>query len=222
MTPGTWIGGISTYQAAVTFPCSQKGEGCSLLFAGSTYPPRVLRDPVCVEAISGRLGRGGRVEAEKPESRRLVGFEIEGDPAEVLRVRHTDCLMLECMEILAITTQKGIQLHAVKGQWQLDGSMQSTIISIAFAMAAEIERDLISHRAREALRAKKAAGVKLGRPHGPDKSKLDPYQLEIEALLANGSTQRFITNGYGTTEANLHHWRTKRGLKPVKGTSSPL
>src|SRR5947208_13518980 len=81
--------------------------------------------------------------------------------------------MLECMEIIAIATQKGLHLHAVKGEWQLDGTMQSKIIAMAFSMAAEIERDLISQRTTEALRAKKAAGMKLGRPKGPGKSKLD-------------------------------------------------
>ena len=33
--------------------------------------------------------------------------------------------------------------------------------------------------------------------------------------LANGATQKFIANRYGTTEANLHHWMKKRGLKRV-------
>ena len=53
-------------------------------------------------------------------------------------------------------------------------------------MAAEIERELISSRTKEALRVKKANGVKLGKPKGPGKSKLDKYKLEIEALLKNG------------------------------------
>ena len=73
---------------------------------------------------------------------------------------------------------------------------------MAFAMAAEIERDLISQRTKEALRARKAAGIKLGRPRGPGKSKLDPFRPEIEALLANGSTQKFIAQRYHTTEGN--------------------
>jgi DNA invertase Pin-like site-specific DNA recombinase len=60
---------------------------------------------------------------------------------------------------------------------------------MAFSMAAEIERDLISQRTKEALRFKKAQGMKLGRLTGPGKSKRDPYRLEIESLLANGSTQ---------------------------------
>ena len=117
---------------------------------------------------------------------------------------------------LAIAAQKGINLYAVKGEWQLDGTIQSKIMAMVFAMAAEIERDLISQRTKEALRVKKAAGVKLGRPRGPGKSKLDPYQPEIEALLANGSTQKFIAHRYGTTEGNLHNWLKKRGLKQVK------
>jgi DNA invertase Pin-like site-specific DNA recombinase len=124
--------------------------------------------------------------------------------------------MLECMEILSIATQKGINVYAVKGNWQLDHSIQSKIIAMAFSMAAEIERDLISQRTKEALRAKKAAGKKLGRPRGPGKSKLNKYRPEIEALLANGLTQKFIANRYGTTEANLHHWIKKHGLKKAE------
>jgi DNA invertase Pin-like site-specific DNA recombinase len=121
--------------------------------------------------------------------------------------------MLECMEILSIATNKGINVYAVKGNWRLDQSIQSKIIAMAFSMAAEIERDLISQRTKEALRYKKAQGIKLGRPKGPGKSKLDAYRPEIESLLANGSTQKFIANRYKTTEANLHNWLKKHGLK---------
>ena len=121
--------------------------------------------------------------------------------------------MLECMEILSIAGQKKINIYAVKGNWQLDHTIQSKIIAMAFSMAAEIERDLISQRTKEALRARKAAGKPLGRPKGPGKSKLDKYRPEIEALLANGSTQKFIAKRYGTTEANLHNWLKKHGLK---------
>ena len=120
--------------------------------------------------------------------------------------------MLECMEILSIATEKGVAIYAVKGNWQLDKTIQSKIVAMAFSMASEIERDLISKRTIEALKACKKAGVQLGRPKGPGKSKLDIYRPEIEALLANGTTQKFIANRYGSTEANLHHWLKKRGL----------
>ncbi len=88
---------------------------------------------------------------------------------------------------------------------------------MAFSMAGEIERDLISQRTKEALRVKKESGAQLGRPKGPGKSKLDAYKLEIEALLAHGSSQKFIANRYGTTEANLHNWMKKRGIKKNAG-----
>jgi DNA invertase Pin-like site-specific DNA recombinase len=87
---------------------------------------------------------------------------------------------------------------------------------MAFSMAAEIERDLISQRTKEALDAKKKAGVRLGRPRGAGKSKLDPYRTEIEALLANGSTQKFIAQRYHTTEANLSKWMKKHKLSRAK------
>ena len=124
--------------------------------------------------------------------------------------------MLECMEILSIAMQRGINVYAVKGNWQLDQTIQSKVVAMAFAMAAEIERDLISQRTTEALRVKKATGVRLGRPPGPGKSKLDPFRPEIEALLANGSTQRFIAQRYNTSEANLHNWLKMRGLSKAK------
>ena len=84
---------------------------------------------------------------------------------------------------------------------------------MAFSMAAEIERDLISARTKEALKARKASGKPLGRPKGPGKSKLDDYRPEIEALLANGSTQRFTAQRYHTTPANLSNWIKKNGIK---------
>jgi DNA invertase Pin-like site-specific DNA recombinase len=121
--------------------------------------------------------------------------------------------MLECMEILSVAAQKNISIYAVKGNWQLDSSIQSKIVAMAFAMAAEIERDLISQRTKEALAAKKKMGIKLGRPTGTGKSKLDKHRVEIEALLANGSTQAFIARRYDTTEANLSRWLKKRGLR---------
>jgi DNA invertase Pin-like site-specific DNA recombinase len=162
------------------------------------------------ETVSGRV----------PWRRRKIAQVLDdlqsGDTLIVSELSRLGRSMLECIEILAIMAQKGIHLYAVKGAWQLDDSMQSKIMAMVFAMAAEIERDLISQRTKEALRVKKATGVQLGRPRGPGKSKLDPYQPEIQALLANGSTQKFIAKRYGTTAGNLHNWLKQRGLKPAK------
>jgi DNA invertase Pin-like site-specific DNA recombinase len=101
----------------------------------------------------------------------------------------------------------------VKGNWRLDGSIQSKIIAMAFAIAAEIERDLISQRTTEALQARKQRGMPLGRPKGVGKSKLDKDRVQIEALLKNGSTKTWIANEYNTTVGNLRHWMKQHGIE---------
>lgn len=133
----------------------------------------------------------------------------EGDHLVVSEISRLGRSMLEIMEILAIATDRNIHIYAVKGDWELANNMQSKIMAMVFSMAAEIERELISLRTREALAAKKARGMKLGRPPGPGKSKLDPYRPEIEALLKNGSTKRFVAARYHTSTANLHAWLKK-------------
>jgi DNA invertase Pin-like site-specific DNA recombinase len=145
----------------------------------------------------------------------ILDQATSGDAIIVSELSRLGRSMLECMEILSIAAQKGLKLYAVKGSWRLDSSIQSKIMAMAFAMAAEIERDLIAKRTREALQAKKLSGAKLGRPSGVGKSKLDAYRMEIEALLKNGSTQKFIAKRYHTTEANLHHWMKQRGVRRV-------
>ena len=136
----------------------------------------------------------------------------EGDVLIVSELSRLGRSMLECMEILSIAAARRIRVYAVKGSWRLDETIQSKIVAMAFSMAAEIERDLISARTTEALRARRASGLPLGRPKGPGKSKLDQSRLEIEALLANGSTQTFIAKRYKTTPANLSNWIRKHGI----------
>jgi DNA invertase Pin-like site-specific DNA recombinase len=85
-------------------------------------------------------------------------------------------------------------------------------MAVVFSMAAEIERDLISSRTKEALRARKAAGVKLGRPKGPGKSKLDKHEEEIIALLKTGSTKTYLARKYETSLPNFYNWLKKNEI----------
>jgi DNA invertase Pin-like site-specific DNA recombinase len=83
---------------------------------------------------------------------------------------------------------------------------------MVFSIASEIERVLISKRTKEALRARKNAGVKLGRPKGAGKSKLDEYKEEIVALLRNGSSKKFVADRYGSSQVNLYNWLRKNNI----------
>jgi DNA invertase Pin-like site-specific DNA recombinase len=88
---------------------------------------------------------------------------------------------------------------------------------MAFTMAAEIERDLISQRTKEALAARKRSGKPIGRPKGSGKSKLDEHRAEIERLLNEGSTQRYIAGRFNTSPTNLSRWMKKHGLRRNRG-----
>ena len=55
----------------------------------------------------------------------------EGDTLIVSELSRLGRSMLECMEILSIATQKGINVYAIKGTWRLDGTLQSRIVAMA-------------------------------------------------------------------------------------------
>ena len=83
---------------------------------------------------------------------------------------------------------------------------------MTFSMAAEIKRDLISSSTTEALRHRKAMGMRLGHSTGAGKPKLDRYRPEIEAQLANSGSQRFTANRCNTTQANFSNCRKKNNI----------
>lgn len=154
----------------------------------------------------------GKVSWKKRKIFDIINELTQGDTIIVSELSRLGRSMLECMEILSVSMQKNIHIYAIKGEWKLDDTLQSKIIAMAFSMASEIEKDLISSRTKEALRARKASGQPLGRPQGPGKSKLDIFKPEIEALLKNGSTQKFIAQRYKTTPANLNNWIKKQKI----------
>lgn len=167
-----------------------------------------------VEFIEEKVS--GKKSWKERKIKQIIDELEEGDRLIVPELSRLGRSMLEIMEILSIARQRGIYIYAVKGGWELNGSIQSKVMAMAFSIAAEIEHDLISKRTKEALKARKAAGVKLGRPKGPGKSKLDQFREEIIALLKNGSTKRYVARKYGTTPPNLHNWlrKNKIDVKP--------
>jgi DNA invertase Pin-like site-specific DNA recombinase len=154
----------------------------------------------------------GTVKWKKRKIGEIIETLSRGDIIIVSELSRLGRSMLECMEILSISIDKGIMIYSVKGNWNLDNTIQSKIIAMAFSMAAEIERELISQRTKEALRARKEAGVKLGRPKGSWSSKLDKHKKEIMKLLESGSTKRYIANKFKTSEQNLYKWIKKHDL----------
>jgi len=89
--------------------------------------------------------------------------------------------------------------NSIKDNFDLNNNINSKIIAFAFALAAEIERNLISQRTREALADRKASGVKLGRPAGSCKKREEVLENlpEIRAWLASGASMSEVARRFG-------------------------
>lgn len=93
--------------------------------------------------------------------------------------------LLMIMGILNECMKNDIQVWTIKDNYRLGNDINSKVLAFAFGLSAEIERNLISQRTKEALARKRAEGVILGRPKGrkSSKTKLTGQEVKIKELL---------------------------------------
>ena len=103
------------------------------------------------------------------------------------------------MSILNKLMEKGARIWTIKDGYRLGDDIQSKVLAFAFGLSAEIERNLISQRTKEALERKKAEGQKLGRPKGStsDVSKLDGAEIGATIMLMQGISVNQMAKLYG-------------------------
>ena len=124
---------------------------------------------------------------------------------------------LEVMNLFKMMSEKNIKAHVIKNDIKLgadDNKIVNQVLIFAFGLAAEIERDLISSRTKEALALRKAKGFKLGRKKGVQvKSKLDNKKEEIEVLLEKGVNVTNLAKIFDCARTTMDHYVKSRGLK---------
>ena len=100
------------------------------------------------------------------------------------------------MEILSLCMARGCSVWTIKDGYRLGDDIQSKVLAFAFGLSAEIERNLISQRTREALARLKAEGKPLGRPKGSlsrkEVNSLYSHETYLRKALAKGVSQREI------------------------------
>ena len=152
-----------------------------------------------------------KVSGTKDYKKRKLGELLETLPKgsviitpELSRVSRS---IVQILEVIQITQDKGITLYSLKENFcNMDNSIASTVTKTIFALVAQIERELISLRTREALHARKLAGIKLGRPSGKGKSRLDEHSADILRLVALKVPKTIIAKQYGCSVGNLYNF----------------
>jgi DNA invertase Pin-like site-specific DNA recombinase len=118
---------------------------------------------------------------------------------------------LQILEILEHCAEQEFVVHIVKQNMVFDDSLNSKITATVLGLAAEIERDFISMRTKEALAKRKAEGVVLGRPKGKAKKlKLDKKSAEIKKYLEMGISKAAICKLVDCAPSTLYEWIERR------------
>lgn len=117
-----------------------------------------------------------------------------GDILILTEVSRLGRSLLEVLTVLNQCVQKKYNLYTVKERYELDNSISSQMLAFAFGLMAEVERNLISMRTKEALTRRKAAGQRLGRKKGGKnvRYKLDDKEKLIRSMLSQGCSKASI------------------------------
>ncbi|MDD5951744.1 MAG: recombinase family protein [Bacteroidales bacterium] len=151
------------------------------------------------ESVSGTVGW------EKRSLGSLLRRMKRGDLLICSEISRLGRKMLMVMSILNYCSNKGIRIITIKDNFNLSDDINSKIIAFAFALASEIERNLISQRTKEALAVKKLSGIKLGRPSRmtPKVRKLSDEIELVRARIETGETKSSIAREYGVHRNTL-------------------
>ncbi|MEM7758901.1 MAG: recombinase family protein [Cyanobacteria bacterium P01_A01_bin.40] len=144
----------------------------------------------------------------------LTQTAIAGDLIVFAEISRMARSTLQVLEILECCMQRELTVHIAKQQMVLDDNLPSRITATVLGLAAEIERELISMRTKEALAKRKASGKSLGRPKGRQsaKLKLDPRKQEIQMYLDKGISKRSIAKLVDCAPSTLYYWLERNQL----------
>lgn len=155
---------------------------------------------------------------EKRRLGRVIRRMKPGDLLVCSEISRLGRNMLMIMSILNVCSQKQLKIHTIKDNFDLSDNINSKIVAFAFALASEIERNLISQRTREALAAKKASGASLGRPKGCSEKvrRICAESLDIERRIASGASLASVARKYKVHRNTLARCRKQGYALPQR------
>ena len=149
------------------------------------------------------------ISGSKSPEKRLLGSLLaevrKGDLIICSELSRLGRSLFMIMSILNHLMLSDVRIWTIKDNYRLGDNIQSKVLAFAFGLSAEIERDLISQRTKEALARKRSEGMVLGRPSGRKSShvKLSGHEREIRALLDERVSKSAIGRIYGVNRMTV-------------------
>lgn len=155
---------------------------------------------------------------KKLEERKFGQLMSRMETGDILIVTELSRLgrnLMQIMSILHNCMENDIEVYTAKERYELGNNINSKVLAFAFGLSAEIERNLISQRTKEALARKRAEGVVLGRPKGSKskKLKLTGKEDQIVELLEKKVSVSAISRILGVHRLTVSAFIKRMGLK---------
>lgn len=128
------------------------------------------------------------------------------------------------MEILNICMTKEAKVWTIKDNYRLGDDIQSKVLAFAFGLSAEIERNLISQRTKEALARLKSEGKSIGRGKGKRNNNLNEICVAkhqyIIRKLQEGMSVPSIAKKVKVARGTLYRYLAYTGIRePTNSTN---
>lgn len=179
-------------------PENQKDEICRYAAANHWEIDRWL-----VEVVSGKKHVKGRKLGS------LLKKLKKGDTLIVTEISRLSRSLTDIMTLMGQCMKKGINIYTIKEKYCFDDSINSKVLCFAFGLVAEIERNLISMRTKEALALRKAEGKQLGRKIGfsPKMDILKSNEEKIRMMLRDGVPNKDIYRAYKVSKSTFSKFK---------------
>ncbi|MCL2800376.1 MAG: master DNA invertase Mpi family serine-type recombinase [Treponema sp.] len=179
------------------------------------------KNSITIERWIEETNSGSKI-PEKRQLGSLLALVKAGDMIICSELSRLGRSLFMIMSILNQLMMNDVRVWTIKDNYRLGDNIQSKVLAFAFGISAEIERELISQRTKEALARKKSEGKIMGRPKGKaPRYKLLNREIEIEALMANRTSKNEVAKIYGVSRKTVDRFLIEKGLprkRPPKNT----
>lgn len=141
----------------------------------------------------------------------LIKRMRRGDTLIVTELSRLSRTLTDIMTIVGGLLEKGVHLYSTKDCYSFDDTINSKVLCFAFGLVAEIERNLISMRTREALALRREQGIVLGRRKGSytKLQQLIEDRIRIVSMMNRGRSVAAICREYGVARDTFSRFRNK-------------